>query len=283
MPSFQQEKLAFRPSPRQSASPKPLMHRSLVLGSLALFSLFATPLEGQSLRGSRTSVDLMYRQAISHDLHFYETSAGVRRAASRGEFVKLNGSADYELGSVSHPYVLPATRTFVQRLASQYRAACGEKLVVTSGIRPKSLRLANSVDKSVHPTGMALDLRKPRNAKCLSWLRRTLVSLDGAGVIEATEERRPPHFHVAVFPQPYTRYVRGSGGTVHVAARTAESERETAAARSDEGERTYRVRRGDSLWTIARQNRVSVDEIKSANALNGSRIVAGQVLTIPMR
>jgi hypothetical protein len=165
------------------------MHGSIRLALVALFALAASPLAAQRLRAS---VDLMYRQALSHELHFYETSSGVRRAYERGEFVKLSGNRDYQLGSVSHPYVLESTRTFVQRLAAQHRSACGEKLVVTSGTRPKSLRLANSVAKSVHPTGMAVDLRKPRKRSCLSWLRKTLSSLDAAGVIEATEEHRPP-------------------------------------------------------------------------------------------
>lgn len=262
------------------------MQRSLLLGLLALSAVLHSPLQGQSLRGSRASVDRMYRQALSHDLHFYETSAGVRRAAARGDFVKMSGNGDYRLGSVSHPYVLPTTRTFVQRLASQYRSACGEKLVVTSGIRPKSLRLANSTERSVHPTGMALDLRKPTKAKCLTWLRKTLLALDAGGVIEATEERRPPHFHIAVFPQPYTRYVRGTGGVIRVAAAvergTVGAKASATASAAEAGTRTYRVRPGDSLWTIARKNRVTVDRIKSANDLRGSRIVAGQLLTIPL-
>lgn len=252
------------------------MHRRISLGLVVLSaSLAAAGAEAQSLRGSRTSVDLMYRQARSHELHFYETSAGVRRAADRGDFVRLSGNANYQLGSVSHPYVLPSTETFVNRLGAQYRAACGEKLVVTSAVRPKSLRLANSVDKSVHPTGMAIDLRKPTKGSCLTWLRKTLSSLDGRGVIEATEEFRPPHFHVAVFPRPYTRYVGGRGATVKMASGSA------AEAPAAESARTYKVRRGDSLWTIARRNRTSVDVIKSANSLRSSRIVAGQVLVIP--
>ena len=259
------------------------MNGTLRLVPVLLSLLAASSLSAQSLRGSRTSVDLMYRQALQHDLHFYETSSGVRRAYDRGEFVRLDGNGNYALGSVSHPYVLPSTRTFVERLGSQYRSACGEKLVVTSGIRPKSLRLANSVDKSVHPTGMAIDLRKPRRAKCLSWLRSTLSSLDAAGVVEATEERNPPHFHVAIFPRPYTRYVGGHGGSAaKVATREAPAKARSARSGGASADgRTYKVRRGDSLWTIARRTNVSVEQIKSANSLRSSRIVAGQVLVIP--
>jgi hypothetical protein len=52
---------------------------------------------------------------------------------------------------------------------------------------------------SVHPTGMAVDLRRP-SGRCLTWLRRTLLAAERRGAIEATEERHPPHFHVAVLP-----------------------------------------------------------------------------------
>ncbi|MGD8176607.1 LysM peptidoglycan-binding domain-containing protein [Marinimicrobium sp. ARAG 43.8] len=43
----------------------------------------------------------------------------------------------------------------------------------------------------------------------------------------------------------------------------------------------YRVERGDSLITIARRYRTSVDNIKSANRLKGNMIRAGQTLMIP--
>lgn len=45
----------------------------------------------------------------------------------------------------------------------------------------------------------------------------------------------------------------------------------------------YRIRRGDSLLGIARKHGVSVEAIKDANALRGSRIIAGKTLKIPSR
>ena len=47
--------------------------------------------------------------------------------------------------------------------------------------------------------------------------------------------------------------------------------------------RLYRVRRGDSLAIIARRFGTSVGEIRRANRLKGSRILAGQKLKIPVR
>lgn len=247
--------------------------------AFALLILLAPDAAAQSLRGSTSSVNRIYRQAVAHDLHFYSTADGIRRAGDRGDFVRMRGNANYALAAVSYPYVLPQTHTFVERLAAQYRAACGEQMVVTSAVRPTSMRLVNSVDKSVHPTGMAVDLRKPRNSRCLSWLRNTLSALEASGVLDAVEERNPPHFHVAVFPRQYASYVQAkTGGSRLVSSAPAAR---SATARVSEAGRTYEVRRGDSLWTIARRNNVSVDRLKAANKLTSSRILAGQVLVIP--
>jgi LysM repeat protein len=286
--------VALRHTPPSNASGRSFpMHRAILLCALAL-SAAVSDSSAQSLRGSPESIDRMYRQARAQELDFYETSSGVRRAYDAGTLVRMSGNSDYQLKNVSQPYVLPATRTFVQRLASQYRSYCGEKLVITSGTRPQSMRLANSTSKTVHPTGMAVDLRKPTKSRCLSWLRNTLSSLESEGVIEATEERNPPHFHVAVFPEQYTRHVSRNGGTIHLAStttaapapRTSSGNAASGNAASESAASsgsTYKVRRGDSLWTIAQRKNVSVDVIRSANSLRSSRIVAGQVLTIPAR
>jgi LysM repeat protein len=261
----------------------------VIVASLLSVLYLPFSVEAQTLRGSPASVDRIHRQAVDQRLQFFASPTEVRSAVNGGRLVRLHGNADYELGSVSYPYLLPEAHTFVTRLASQYRAACGEKLVVTSATRPRSVRLANSVDKTVHPTGMAVDLRRPSNQRCLSWLRRTLIALEGRGVLEAVEERRPPHFHVAVFPRQYARYVQQQGGgriqmasaPDPAATRAAAASAASAARSSHESDVRYRVRSGDSLWTIARRHGTSVEEIKRANELRSSRILAGQVLLIP--
>ncbi len=50
---------------------------------------------------------------------------------------------------------------------------------------------------------------------------------------------------------------------------------------SENGEREYRVQRGDTLSGIARQHRVSVSELRAANDLSDDRIVVGRKLRIP--
>lgn len=263
--------------------------------SLLLAALCAATCEAraQTLRGSRGTVDRAYRQALDHDLTFYRSGRSVQRAASEGDLVRLSGNADYRVSGTRYPYALSTTRTFVQRLAAQYRDVCGERLVVTSAVRPTSFHLRNSVDKTVHPAGMAVDLRKPSGARCRDWLRRTLLAVESAGAIDATEEYRPPHFHVVVFPEPYRRYVARAAGekpaeparrsaarpAARPAERTAQAPRETPRATRT----TYRVRAGDSLWTIARRHRISVERLRSANDMRSARIRPGQVLVIPAR
>jgi len=167
----------------------------------------AEPAAAQSLRGSHASVNLMYRRAVRGGLDFYETTSEVKRAVVRGELVRLNGNAHYVVANVRMPYVRPETKAFITDLALKYHRTCGVPMVVTSATRPMSRKLVNSSTLSVHPTGMAFDLRKP-TGKCRTWLRKTLLGVERRGVIEATEERRPPHFHVAVLPSPYEKAAR---------------------------------------------------------------------------
>jgi hypothetical protein len=180
---------------------------SILAVSLPALALTVSTAFAQSLRGSNASVDLMHRSAVRGGLDFYETSAEVRRAVVRGQLVALRGNGNYVVSNVRSPYVRPETRAFVTDLAAKYRKACGTRMVVTSATRPMSRRLANGSSLSVHPTGIAVDLRRP-SGRCRTWLRRTLLAAERRGVIEATEERRPPHFHVAVLPSRYQKASR---------------------------------------------------------------------------
>ena len=272
--------------------------------------------------------------AQNHDFTFLRTSAQIYRFAESGYLERMRGNADYELAAVSHPYARPAVRLFVERLSAQYRSACGEKLVVTSLTRPVQEQPRNASDLSVHPAGMAVDMRISRKRSCVRWLEKTLLSLEKQGVLDVTRERRPPHYHVALFPQPYTRYVASiagpsavqlasaqpkpaakppASGTASSAVAAAEAsaaeaslddaadlEREldvaldsrnaagpqlvTANVAPDAADETgtYRVNRGDSLWSIARRHNTTVDALKDLNSLKDSNIMAGQIITVPV-
>ena len=228
------------------------------------------PLPAQTLRGSSRSLNLQNRQARAHDFSFLESSARVRRFVELGLLVPVCGNSDYEVHQVSFPYARSESRLFIERLSKQYLQSCGERLVVTSLTRPLNRQPGNASSQSVHPTGMALDLRRSNVRACRIWLERVLLSLEGQGVLEATRESRPPHYHIALFPQPYVEYVDQL---------VAQGARESTVASSNRAR--YEVRRGDSLWGIARDLGTTVGAIRAANDLAGSRIYAGQVLEVP--
>ncbi len=239
----------------------------------ALFLLTSAPAQAQSLRGSSGSLDRQNRIAKGHDFTYLRTSTQVEQFANAGYLVRIRSNRDYRLHDVSFPYARPAVALFVARLGQQYRSACGEQMVVTSLTRPRSRQPSNASSRSVHPTGMAVDLRRSNTRACRAWLEDTLLYLEGIGVVEATRERRPPHYHVALFPEQYVSYVEGLArdGGARVATRTADA--------SDELE--YRVRSGDSLWTIAKRHGTTVERLQDANELRSSRIYAGQLLQVP--
>ena len=311
------------------------MERASTAAVAAVLLLSVTGIgEAQTLRGSTRTMQRQNLIAQDHDFTFLRTSAQIHRFAESGYLERMRGNADYELAAVSHPYARPAVKLFVERLSAQYRSACGEKLVVTSLTRPVQQQPRNASDLSVHPAGMAVDLRISRKRSCVRWLEKTLLSLEKQGVLDVTRERRPPHYHVALFPQPYTRYVASIAGRSAVqlasaqpkpaaqppastaasspvaaaeasAAETslddaADLERElevaldskdaagpqlvTANVTPDATDEvgTYRVNRGDSLWSIARRHNTTVDTLKDMNSLKDSYIMAGQIITVPV-
>ena len=107
---------------------------------------------------------------------------------------------------------------FVEHLATDYRAATGEPLVITSLTRPDALQPRNAHQLSVHPAGMAVDFRVPDDASHRAWLEKTLLDLETKGLIDATRERYPPHYHVAVFAEPYSAYAKKRDAAAAVAA-----------------------------------------------------------------
>jgi hypothetical protein len=230
-------------------------------------ALSTSALDAQTLRGSPASVERQYRVAQDHGFTFLRTSTQVQRFVANGYLVHLPGNTDYTLANVSYPYARPEVKLFVERLGAQYRAACGERLVITSLTRPLNRQPSNASSRSVHPAGMAIDLRISHQPACRIWLESALLNLERQGVLNATRERRPPHYHVAVFPRQYARYVATlPDPSLPLVADATE----------------YRVRRGDSLWSIARSHGVDVDSLKEANRLNTTRIYAGQTLQIPV-
>lgn len=181
--------------------------------ALALACLLAAPLSAEetaTLRGSRASMERQNRIARSADFAFLRTAAQVLGAVAAGVLAVLEGNDDYVVDGASYPFAHAAVRTFVERLGSQYRASCGERLVVTSLTRPVREQPWNASRLSVHPAGMAVDLRVSERPSCRRWLERALLGLEANGLVDATREHAPPHYHVAVFPRPYLRFVEAA-------------------------------------------------------------------------
>src|SRR5215204_2700529 len=86
----------------------------------------------EELRGSPTSMQRQYGVARDAGFSFARTTGDIHHLINEGQFVRLNGNADYAVVAASYPYALPAIGLLIERLSEQYHAATGEKLVVTS-------------------------------------------------------------------------------------------------------------------------------------------------------
>jgi LysM repeat protein len=233
-------------------------------GRLAFFVIILGTLMSQagaqSLKGSRLSMERQNQEAVRYGYSFLKTSQEVSNFVEHGYLVRVQPDRNFDLHDVSYPYARPAVKMFIERLAAQYHSACGETMTVTSLTRPINRQPSNASTDSVHPTGMAVDLRIPSKRSCRSWLENTLLSLEKSAVLDVTRERNPPHYHVAVFTEPYENYVTGIR----------------------EGSTDYVVRRGDSLYLIASRTGTTVQQLRTANALSSDMIHPGQELKIPV-
>jgi hypothetical protein len=159
------------------------------------------------LGGSLRALRRANRVAKRSEFRFLRNAAEVREWVRTERLVTFTSTADYVINDVSFPYARPAVKLFLDRLAAQYRAATGDRLVVTSLTRPLSQQPENASALSVHPAGMAVDLRIPARLRNRKWLEQTLLALEDKAVLDVTRERRPKHYHIAVFPAQYERYV----------------------------------------------------------------------------
>jgi LysM repeat protein len=249
--------------------------------ALALLTL-SSPLLAQTLKGSRESMQRQHQEALKYGYSFLKTPGAVVDFVNQGHLVKINANANIELHDVSYPYARTEVKMFVDRLSGQYRSVCNERLMVTSLTRPINRQPSNAANDSVHPTGMAVDLRIPGDGKCRSWLEKTLLSLESTGVLDVTRERNPAHYHVAVFTRTYENYVTKLENLTPAPVPTPASLSTVStpsAISVPKGEHVVRL--GDTLALIAERNGTTIAKLRSANGIRGSLIHAGQKLAIP--
>ncbi len=230
--------------------------------SLGLLLLLPATGEAQSLRVSGASMDLQNQQASLHGFTFARTSDDVQSLIDSGALVPVSGNRYFEVKEgVTFPYARREVRDFLANLGQHYYEACGEQLVVTSLTRARNRQPRNASKRSVHPTGMAMDLRRSWDRRCRSWFEMTLLTLEVNGILDAMLESRPPHYHVALFPAAW----KNRGAEI-----------------LDRGEPThYQVSRGDTLWKIAKRHNTDVYSVKKINGLRSDSIYIGQVLRLP--
>ena len=251
------------------------------------------PQEPLDLHGSKASVEKMYEFAVGHRLPFYLTPTNVDRAIAEGKLVPLMGDSTYELTrGVGFSYSTREARQFVIAFAPQYLAACGVPLTVTSAARPMSRQPHNANPHSVHPTGIAVDIRRPPAGPCLTWVRGALSQLEEKGIVEATEEHHPVHLHVAVLVAPNRKVVLPNLVTTVVARQVPPPAAAPVAVATSAGDvtvgarakapRMYVVRQGDTLWDIANRSGVTVSALAQANgaAVRGA-LRPGTTLVLP--
>jgi LysM repeat protein len=263
----------------------------LVCGNLA---------QAQTLKGSRESMQKQYRTAVAYGFTFVQTANSLNSAIGTNRLSRVSPDRYLDLHDVSYPYAVPGTKLFLSRLSAQYYSYCGEKLTVTSLLRPRDRQPANSVANSVHPTGMAVDLRVPQSSKCRTWLENTLLSLERENVVDVTRERYPPHYHVAVYARDYETRVAALGDSKTVtpddtassvaaipdaspapAVVTAQASPAAQGTSFAGSYQRYVVRKGDTLSEIAKRNGVQVAQLRAVNTLRGNLINVGQKLRIP--
>ena len=227
------------------------------LVALTMLLLAAAPAAASdgSLRGSPSSMERQHQVAVAEDYTFLRTPGQVQEYVREGRLVEIVANENFELARVSFPYGRPELGVFIERIAMQYRRACGERLVVTSLTRPLALQPRNAHALSVHPAGMAVDFRISQNADCRSWMEETLLSLERGGVLDITRERNPPHYHVALFPEPYMARVASILSDSAVAAEavtaaTASQEGESAAGEALRERHDRSLRAGPILMTV---------------------------------
>ena len=158
------------------------------------------------LRGSERSMERQHREAIRNDLSFMGTGTEVRQMVRDDRLVPVRSSRILLVKNVSYAYARPQVASFLQRLGAEYYAAAHEPLVVTSLVRPITEQPSNASPLSVHPAGMAVDLRIPDTWEHRRWLENRLLALEHRSVLDVTLEFHPAHYHVAVFPTEYMRY-----------------------------------------------------------------------------
>ena len=149
--------------------------------------------------GCQTTSEQQLQYAFSIQLPLMTTETEYQSRINSGYFVRLEGL--FLDVRARRPYALPQTVAFLIKMSQAYSAAgCGQ-LIIMDALRLTTERPVNGSVYSVHPTGMAVDIRtKYIPIECADWLRAYVSQKEAAGEVDGTQELRPEHLHVVVVP-----------------------------------------------------------------------------------
>ena len=154
--------------------------------------------------GCYTTSEQQRSFALSKGLPLASNEAEYRALIANGTFVRLE-SGPYLQVLAGRPYVRAETAQFVQQMAQSYSGAgCGRMIVIGAG-RLTTEIYENSSPFTVHPFGMAVDIRT--NARfgisttCADWLRAYAKEKEAELLADGTHELDPEHLHLVVVPR----------------------------------------------------------------------------------
>jgi hypothetical protein len=160
--------------------------------------------------GQVSSSEQQFRYAAERQIPFMATEAEYQSRVSTGYFVRLE--SPFMDVHARRPYALASTVAFMTEMSEAYYSfGCG-RLTVKDALRLSAERPSNGSVYSVHPSGMAVDLRvRDIGEACENWMNSYLLEKEAEGRVDATREywkmvrgqKVPnPHFHLVVPLEP---------------------------------------------------------------------------------
>ncbi len=166
-------------------------------------------LDGQVsfLGGELSSSERQLAYTKANAIPLISSNADYWELVRRGYLVSLR-HPDLEVGA-KRPHVLPTTARFIYEIAEQFRTAGCGRLRINDATRLVSERPKNGSPYSVHPAGMALDVRVINlSERCYAELNRLLHTAEAELQADVTREYKPEHFHVVVIPYEEVRFIQ---------------------------------------------------------------------------
>ena len=168
--------------------------------------------------GCQTTSEQQHHYARKMMLPLMTTEAEYQARIASGYYVPFEGP--YLQLLAKRPYALPSTVAFVNAMAKEYQATGCGRLIVRGALRLTTERPPNGSIHSVHPAGMAVDIRTNHiPATCAEWLRNYLREKEALGEVDGTHELKPEHLHVVVpVKTPIPPFIQDETPTTSVGA-----------------------------------------------------------------